>query len=140
MNHRPPVVSVRSTALLMRASAAFLVILGALASFAPQEILVQLGAAPQRPIVLLVQLLGAQSLGLAALNWTARGNLIGGIYSRAVAIANVIHFSIAALTFAKAVLAGPRSLILVAATMIYAVLAVSFARVLVTHPIRDGTT
>lgn len=46
-------------------------------------------------------LLGAAYLGLAVLNWMAREKLIGGIYSRPVAVGNFTHFLAAAIVLAK---------------------------------------
>ena len=42
--------------------------------------------------MVIAQLAGVLYLGFAALNWMARGNIIGGIYSRPVTIGNVLHF------------------------------------------------
>ena len=75
-----------NTRLLMRASAVLLGVVGAATTFLPQEILTRAGAAPVGFSVVLVQIAGALYLGFAVLNWMAQGNIIGGIYSRPVAI------------------------------------------------------
>lgn len=121
---------------LMRSSAAFLAVVGLVATFAPQEIVSGLGGNAHGPMVLLVQVLGAQSLGLAMLNWTARANLIGGIYSRPVAVANVVTFSIAAIALGKAVFAGPFSGGVLAVAAVLIVFAALYTRVLMTHPLK----
>jgi hypothetical protein len=41
------------------------------------------------------------------LNWMAKGSLIGGIYNRPIAIANLTHFFIGAAALIKAVLGNP---------------------------------
>jgi hypothetical protein len=86
-----------NTRMSMRASAVFLCVLGIAATFAPQEILVRAGVRPVGLAVVLIQLAGALYLGFAVLNWMAQGNVIGGIYSRPVAVGNVAHFTIGGL-------------------------------------------
>jgi len=44
----------------------------------------------------LFQLLGAALLGFAAMNWTARGAALGGIYGRAVVVGNLMHMVVGA--------------------------------------------
>lgn len=77
---------------MMGSSAAFLGALGLVASFAPQELLAYVGVAPVPGVVLITEIAGALYLGFAYLNWMARGNAIGGIYSRPIALGNVLHF------------------------------------------------
>ena len=115
-----------NTRLLMRASAVFLGVLGGLATFLPQELLLRTGTSPAGFSVLLVQIAGAAYLGLAMLNWMARGNLMGGIYSRPVAIGNLAHFTIAALALVKAALAGQHAPEVLGGAVAYAVFAVLF--------------
>jgi hypothetical protein len=90
-----------NTRMLMRASAVMLGALGAGATFLPREVLVHAGTAPMGFSVVLVQLAGALYLGFAMLNWMAQGSIIGGIYSRPVAIGNLAHFTIGALGLIK---------------------------------------
>ena len=125
-----------NTRLLMRASAVFLGIVGAAATFLPQEILGRAGTPPAGFSVVLIQMTGALYLGFAMLNWMAQGNLIGGIYSRPVAIGNLAHFTIGALALLKAILAGQRFPEVVVGAAIYTVLAVLFAVVAFGHPPR----
>ncbi len=47
------------------------------------------------------QLLGAALLGSAAMNWTARGSVLGGIYGRAIVAGNQAHLTIGALVLVK---------------------------------------
>jgi hypothetical protein len=83
-------------------SAALMAIMGLAASFTPQEVLGLHGTVPDNATVLLVQMAGAVYLGFAMLNWTARGILIGGIYARPVALGNLLHFTMVAITLIKA--------------------------------------
>jgi hypothetical protein len=116
-----------NTRLLMRASAAVLGVLGALATFLPQEILLGAGAPPVGLNVILIQMAGALYLGFAMLNWMAQGGVMGGIYGRPVAIGNLAHFTIGALALLKSLLAGQRVPEVVAGAVVYTAFAVLFA-------------
>jgi hypothetical protein len=123
------------TKLLMSLSALFMAILGFAATFAPQEILGHYGLSRGGPAVLLAQVAGALYLGFAVLNWTARANLIGGIYSHPVALGNFVHFGVVAIALLKVVAGGAlrNGEIIVGAT-IYSAFAVWFGVVVFTHP------
>ena len=127
-----------NTRLLMSLSAMLLAALGTGISFLPQEALVHMGVAPEGPIVLVMQLLGALYLGAAILNWMNRGMLIGGIYGRPVAMANFFNFAIGALALLKGMAASHFELEVVVVATVYSVFAVWFGIVLFTHPI-DAT-
>ena len=116
-----------NTRLLMRASAIFLGVIGASAIFLPQEILTRAGTAPVEFTVVLVQIAGALYLGFGMLNWMAQGNMIGGIYSRPVAIGNLTHFTIGALSLLKSIVAGQRVPEVIAGAVAYTIFAVVFA-------------
>lgn len=90
-----------STRTLMAASAVFMALVGLGAAFYPDEILQHLGYSAEGLGVVLVKVLGGLYLGFAILNWMARHNPIGGIYSRPVAMANFVHFLAVALTFVR---------------------------------------
>jgi hypothetical protein len=124
--------------LLMSLSALFMAVLGAGASFAPQEILGHYGFPGSGPSVLCAQVVGALYLGFAILNWTARANLIGGIYSRPVALGNFTHFAVLAIAVLKVVaVTSLRSREIVVASAIYLFFAVWFGLVLFTHPAQN---
>ena len=125
-----------NTRLLMRASAVLLGVVGAAATFLPQEILIRAGAAPVGFSVVLVQIAGALYLGFAVLNWMAQGNIIGGIYSRPVAIGNLAHFTLAGLALLKSIVAGQQPIEVIAGTAAYTAFAVLFALVAFTQPAR----
>jgi hypothetical protein len=78
-------------------------------------------------------------ISFAMLNWTARANLIGGIYGRPIAIGNLTHFVIGALALMKGYVGTKDSVVLVVA-IIYAVFAVCFAIVFFTHPLPEKTS
>jgi hypothetical protein len=122
------------TKALMTLSAILMALLGIAASFLPQEILSYSGADPRDLGVLLVQVIGALYLGFAMLNWMARGNLIGGVYSRPVAMGNFLHFAVVAVTLLKALLGGTKTGIFLAGAVVYSIFAVWFGLVVFTHP------
>jgi hypothetical protein len=116
----------------MTLSAAALGITGILLSFFPTEIAVYFGLIENASIIL--QILGAPYFGFAILNWTAKANLIGGIYSRPVAIGNFSHFLIGALALLKLVFNIGLNYLL-AAAIIYSIFAILFGYVLFTNPV-----
>jgi len=113
----------------MRASAVLLGALGAAATFLPQEILVRGGGVPVGSSVVLVQIAGALYLGFAMLNWMAQGSIIGGIYSRPVAIGNLAHFTIGGLALLKSIVAGQHSLDVMFIAAAYTTFAALFGHV-----------
>lgn len=126
------------TKTLMSASALLLGTLGVAASFLPQEMLAAVGAPPLRGLSLAIQLLGATYIGLAMLNWMARANLIGGIYSRPVAVCNLAHFAIGFLALLKGLSLATLDAPLVLLTALYGVLAALFGLVVYTHPAKSA--
>jgi hypothetical protein len=112
---------------LLVASSVFLGLAGAAALFAPVELLRALGFPSPGVFSVIVQLLGALYFSFACLNWTAKDNAIGGIYSRPVSLGNMTHFVIGSLSLAKWELANERNLILLFATIAYAMFAFLFA-------------
>ncbi|MGN6543369.1 MAG: hypothetical protein ACTHKY_21350 [Ginsengibacter sp.] len=120
-----------NTKLLMSASAFFLGSVGILLTFMPQEVsqMLLLVGSP-----ILFQLLGALYFAFALLNWTAKGNLIGGIYSRPVAIGNFAHFMIGALALIKLILLQPFNFLSIFA-ILYLIFAILFGWVFFTNPV-----
>lgn len=122
------------TRLLMQASALVMGALGLAATFLPQEIVRSAGGTASTEAVVGVQVAGALYAGFALLNWMAQGSLIGGIYSRPVAVGNLAHFTIAALALLKAAASGAHPPALVTGAVVYALFAVLFARVVLRPP------
>jgi ATP/ADP translocase len=117
----------------MTISAVMLGVTGIILSFIPQEVSHFLSLTDSTPIVF--QILGALYFGFAMLNWTAKANLIGGIYSRPVAIGNFTHFLIGGLALIKLLLHNTnRTSIWVCAIMLYLIFAVLFGYVLFNNP------
>lgn len=119
---------------LMISSSVAMAALGLAATFAPAEFLTAAGSTADGYPVLLVQLVGALYLGFAMLNWMARGQLIGGIYGRPVALGNFAHFAIVAITLWREVFALQITVAVAAGALVYLVFAVWFGWVLFRTP------
>lgn len=83
----------------MTVSASWLALLGASFLFAPHEAVRALGLPPGPGV--LTQVLGSALLAFASANWHARDSLLGGIYGRAVVVANQMHFVVGALVLLR---------------------------------------
>ena len=121
-----------NTKLLMTVSAFFLGAAGLAFSFFPEEVASNFGMDTSSAVLL--QVLGALYFGFAMINWTAKANLIGGIYSRPVALGNLAHFVIGALALAKLTFSGSPLPYLWVAALAYAAFAILFGLVFITTP------
>jgi len=125
-----------NTKLLMTSSALVMGVTGVVLSFLPKEIHSYLSPESGNFLdVLILQILGALYFAFAMVNWTSKGNLIGGIYSRPIAIGNVTHFTIGALAIVKMYFAHAQTLLLIL-TLVYAAFAIMFTIVFFTHPVK----
>ncbi len=128
--------SVMRTKLLMQSSALFLLVLGLLLTFAPQETLARGGGGAAPLATLVAQAAGALYLGFALLNWMAKDNLIGGVYSRPVAMGNFLHFVVVAMALLRLVGGGMRMPAAVLLAVAYVVFAAWFGLVLFGSPVK----
>ena len=87
--------------------------------------------------MLLIQVAGALYLGFAMLNWMAEDNLIGGIYSRPVAMGNLLHLFAETMALLKRVTHGERTPAILVVTAVYVVFAIWFGLVVFTNPLRN---
>ena len=117
-----------NTRVLMTLAAVFMAIAGITGTFLPREVLVIHHTEPGRGSVLVVQAAGALYLGFAIMNWMSRGNLIGGIYSRPLALGNLVYFLNVALATARIAADDPHASAIVTA-IIHSMFAVAFAYV-----------
>lgn len=122
------------TRILMILSAVLMGIIGLAFTFMPQEVLGLHGTTPDNATVLLLQMAGAVYLGFALLNWSARGVLLGGIYSRPVAAANLFHFAVVSITLIKAAVAFAAVPLMISAA-VFTVFAVWFGLVMFRSPV-----
>lgn len=96
-----------NTKLLMSSSAVSLGIIGLSLTFLAPEIAGYILVPSTTIVQLFIQLLGALYFAFAMLNWMAKGNVMGGIYNRPIAIANLTHFMVGGLALFKSLLNHP---------------------------------
>lgn len=124
-----------NTKILLIASSFFLGILGLLFSFLPQEMFALLNIESDVTLILLTQCFSSLYLALAMMNWMSRESLIGGIYSRPLAIGNFLHFFMSSLALMKSSSStADLSNYIVLLTVLYVLFAISFAYVLFNSP------
>lgn len=116
-----------NTRYLMIASSIALAAAGVPALFAPEELLSYVGIPASAPLPVMVQLMGALYLGFAAVNWTAKENAIGAVYSRPLSVGNSLHFTTGALCLLGSMRAVGAHPPLVAALVVYGAFAAGFA-------------
>lgn len=124
------------TRLVMAASAVLMAVAGLAGSFLPHELLRTLGVPATGALPVVVQLTGALYLGFAMLNWTAKDSLLGGIYNRPIAIANLLHFVSGAFALAKYATSARPPMLVIGMTVVYAVFAIVFGKILITSPVK----
>ncbi len=110
-----------NTKYLMVSSSVFLGLLGLLALFVPEELLKMLNLPFTSPLPVLIQLLGAMYLSFALMNWTAKENIIGGVYLRPISIANFAHFMIGALSLVNYLFSNGANLYLLSVAIVYSI-------------------
>jgi hypothetical protein len=127
-----------NTKLLMTLSAMILALIGISLIFLPNEILDYLELSVSETLQLLMQIIGSLYFALAILNWMSKGSIIGGIYNRPIAMANLAHFVIAGLALIKGILANPSlSYVIWSIAIIYSIFAIFFGIVAFKHPVGE---
>ena len=121
-----------TTKILMTASAFFLVIVGILLSFLPQEALHLIGKEDDLSFIL--QLCGALLFGFGMLNWMVKGSLIGGIYNKGVVVANFAHFFIGSSILIKQYAKNTDLSYLLIFGIIYSIFSIGFGYLLFNSP------
>ena len=128
-----------NTKSLMILSAMTLALIGISLIFLPNEILDYLELSVSETLQLLMQIIGSLYFALAILNWMSKGSLIGGIYGRPIAMANLTHFVIAGLALIKGILANPSlSYVIWSIAIIYSIFAIFFGIVAFRHPVSEN--
>lgn len=122
-----------NTKLLMTACSVVLALAGAFVLFAPEVLLTVLGLPLTEPLPVLVQLLGAMYFAFAAMNWTAKESVIGGIYGRALSFGNFAHFLTGTFVLARYLFSNTAHPILIVATVAYAIFAALFWYLIFRH-------
>jgi hypothetical protein len=123
----------------MTLTAILLAAIGISLTFAPDNITRLLGINESIELNLILQLLGAAYFAFAMLNWMAKGALIGGIYNRPIASANLSHFLIGGIALTKVALSNNQiPLILSTVAGFYIVAACVFGLLISRHPIKEA--
>jgi len=125
-----------NTKFLMVTSAIAMGIAGICFTFLPDEIINYAGHTSTGLNSLILQILGALYLAFAILNWMAKANLMGGIYSKPVALGNFAHFFIAGITIIKSAFANETMIALWIGAIIYSIFAITFGLVAFGNPLK----
>jgi len=126
-----------NTRLVMSASAILMIAAGIFLTFAPDEMVRWMNLSIDKRINLMLQVIGALYFAFGMINWTARANLIGGIYGRPIAIGNVTHFVTAALALVKSDQWSTGQWPALVFIGLYVLFAVLFGVILFTHPVKE---
>ena len=128
-----------NTKFLMTVSSIFLAITGIGLSFLPAEILFYVTGETSQTTIVLLQIMGAAYLGFALLNWMGKNLLMGGIYSRPVATANFMHFTVSAIVLLKFIFRVEDHFeFFLVLTILYCIFSVAFSMVLFRNPAKVG--
>jgi hypothetical protein len=128
-----------NTKIIMTLAAVTLGTVGLALTFMPDALLSYAGLEQSATSLLLVQVLGALYFAFAMLNWMSKGSLIGGIYNRPVAVANLTHFLIAGLALVKVLMLNPQASYLIwGVGVIYAAFGVCFGIIFFRHPVSEA--
>ncbi|MEO8794132.1 MAG: hypothetical protein ABI390_01630 [Daejeonella sp.] len=124
-----------NTKILMTVSAVLLAIMGIALTFFPAELGAFFNISSTNSTLFILQIGGALYFAFAMLNWMAKGAIIGGIYNRPIAIGNFTHFTMVAIASVKYLFNQPLMPISFwIFTVIYCILAISFAITVFNHP------
>ena len=127
-----------NTKYLMIATAIYLGIVGFGLTFLPQEIADFFEGGTNPTLILALQILGALYLGFGMMNWMAKDNLIGGIYSRPLVLGNLLHFLVSAFAIIKVIgkYAETQFVVIITISIIYSIFTLCFVYLLRTNPKR----
>lgn len=123
-----------NTKILMISSALFMGLLGILLSISSENIAAHFNLSGHFQVELILQMAGALYFAFAMVNWTAKAQLVGGIYGRSITIGNFSHFLIGGLALIKAYMTSPLIGILYLAIP-YLIFAILFAIALFRPPV-----
>ena len=124
---------------LMTLNAIILALIGISLIFLPKEILDYFELSASGTLELLMQITGSLYFAFAMLNWMSKGSIIGGIYGRPIAIANLTHFVIAGLSLIKGIMANPGlSYVIWSIAIAYSIFAILFGIVTFNHPVSES--
>jgi hypothetical protein len=119
--------------IILTATALLLVVVGLALDFLPQEAATCLGLPAAAALTVILQCLAAALLGLGYLDWLSRANLMGGIYSRPLALANLLFFAVSAITLVRFTAEHATPTALRVASIVASVFAILFAWLMFFH-------
>ena len=127
-----------NTKFLMTSSAVLLAVIGLFLSFLTTETASYFQFATTGIASVFFQILGALYFAFAMLNWMTKDNVMGGIYNRPIAVANLTHFLIGGLALLKNLIRHPDlpQIIWLLAGM-YAVFAILFGMIFFRSPVAN---
>lgn len=125
-----------NTKIILKSSALLMGFAGLMLTFFPQEVANDLLHLPEsNKVHFLLQMIGAMYFAMGMLNWMSKNSLIGGIYNRPIAIANMTHFLMVGITLAKLLLSeGPGNVYSWAILVLYLAYAAAFVVILFKSP------
>ncbi len=129
-HHLKKVDKIMNTKLVMTSSAILMAITGTVLVFFSNDLSNYFSLGSNELSLLILQILGGLYFAFAMLNWTAKANLIGGIYSRPVSMANFTHFLIGGLALSKAMFTTQNKVLVGIAALLYAVFALVFGKII----------
>ena len=107
---------------------------GVVCLFAPDLVLASVAGSMPVGAMVVVQVLGTLSLGLAVLDWMWKKNRLGGIYGRPIVLANALHFVSASLVMGKALTREPVMRAMWPLAVAYAIFGAAFLVLIVRDP------
>jgi hypothetical protein len=119
--------------IVLTASAILLFGTGLALDFLPQEVTAALGQGSAPMFVLLLQVFSAALLGMGFLNWLSKGNPMGGIYSRPLALQNFLFFGVSSIALDRAAFHGAPLPAIQLAACVCTVFAVAFGWLMFFH-------
>lgn len=127
-----------NTKILMIATAIYFGIVGFGLTFLPEGIAEFFGGETNVTLILALQILGALYLGFGMMNWMAKNSMIGGIYSRALVLGNLLHFLVSAFALLKVVGAysGNQYVVIITISILYSIFTLCFGYLLRAAPIK----
>ena len=126
---------ISTTKFIMGSSALLMALAGLSLTFFPEEFSAMLRFPGGPAGTLMIQVIGAMYFGFAMLNWLSKSSLIGGVYNRPIAIANMTHFLMVGITLVKVMMTRndlPQTFWVV--TLIYVIYAILFGWLLFRTP------
>lgn len=128
-----------NTKLLMTLSAITLAVMAISLILFPKELLNYFESSDSDTLQLLMQIFGSFYFAFAMLNWMSKDSIVGGIYNRPIAVANLSHFLISGIILIKGILSNTTlSYILWLIAIIYSIFAILFGIVAFNHPVSEN--